>query len=74
MSKDKAGIKDRSTVIVPAIAAFILLGCLVSLLFKKEIHREPREHFSSVIELKAVSDTTSALVVGYNYFILEQFA
>ena len=74
MSKDKAGIKDKSTVIVPAIAAFILLGCLVSLLFKKEIHREPREHFRSVIELKAVSDTTSALVVGYNYFILEQFA
>lgn len=74
MNRDKARIKDRSIVIVPAIAAFILLGCLVSLLFKKETQKDTREHFRSVIELKAVSDTTSALVVGYNYYILERFA
>lgn len=67
---------DKSPVIVLCIAAFILVSTGISLLFRpEEKEEEPsKDYFRCIIELDKLRDTTSALVVGYNYYLLKNFA
>lgn len=67
---------DKSLVIVLCFAAFIVAATGISLLFRPTPKEEEpsKDYFRCIIELDKLRDTTSALVVGYNYFLLKDFA
>ncbi len=64
----------------PAIVVLILTAALIAASFAvSRLRREPveeplRTHIRSILELNHMSQDRKALVVGYNYYLLERYA
>ncbi|HCZ22634.1 MAG TPA: hypothetical protein DHU72_04175 [Rikenellaceae bacterium] len=68
--------EDRSFYIVSGITAAICAAVIIASFYtiKPIEERSLTPHLVSVLELDALADTTSSLVVGYNYYLLERYA
>ena len=67
---------DRSFYIVSGITAVICAAVFIASRFIPDQVEEKslKPHIISVLDLDSLSSTTSSLVVGYNYYLLEQYA
>lgn len=67
---------DRSFYIVSGITAVICAAVFIASRFIPDRAEEKslKPHIISVLDLDSLSSTTSSLVVGYNYYLLEQYA
>ena len=70
--------KDRQLSIVSTIAACLCAAVsIASLLIPRETAGEPprlKEHLDCIIDLGSLSEARRALLVGYNYTFLEEYA
>lgn len=67
--------RDTPAIIVAALtAALIIAGLVASLFGRRSGDESVRLHIRSILELGRMTDTTKALVVGYNYYLLEKYA
>ena len=70
--------KDRQLSIVSTIAACLCAAVSVASLFiPRETAGEPprlKEHLDCIIDLGSLSEARRALLVGYNYTFLEEYA
>ena len=67
---------DRSFYIVSGITAVICAAVFIASRFIPDQVEEKslKPHIISVLDLDSLSSTTSSLVVGYNYYLLDQYA
>ena len=67
---------DRSFYIVSGITAVICAAVFIASRFIPDQVEEKslKPHIISVLDLDSLSSTTSSLVVGYNYYLLERYA
>lgn len=67
--------RDTPAIIVAALTAVLIVGSLVASFFRRGPEEEGiRAHIRSILELGRMTDTTKALVVGYNHYLLEKYA
>lgn len=68
--------KDRSFRIVSGIVAVLSLCIFIASRFARTAEEEKslRPHLKGILELDAITDTSRALVVGYNYHLLQKYA
>ena len=67
--------RDTPAIIVSTLTAVLIAASIVASFFKKSPEEAGiRPHIRSILELGRMTDTTKALVVGYNHYLLERYA
>ena len=67
--------RDTPAIIVATLTAVLLVATFVASFFSRTAEEEGiRPHIRSILELGRMTDTTRALVVGYNHYLLERYA
>jgi membrane-bound lytic murein transglycosylase MltF len=68
--------RDTPAIIVLILAGVLIAGSFIASLCSrpKPVEESIRPHIRSVLELGRVSGRKKALVVGYNYYLLERYA
>ncbi len=68
-------MRDTPAIVVLILTAVLIAGSFVASLCRPEPGQETiRPHIRSVLELSRMSGSKKALVVGYNYYLLERYA
>lgn len=67
---------DKTAMAVMIIAGSLIAGSFIASLFIRHSEEEipMMTHLRSILELDRITDTTDALVVGYNYHLLQKYA
>ena len=69
--------RDRNFWIVSAVVVLLSVGAYVASLHRPEPEEVPqprKEHLRGILELNRLADTSKALMVGYNYYLLKRYA
>lgn len=68
--------RNAPSVVVLAFAAAIIIASFIASFFARQESEVPqiKSHLKAVIELESMTDTTRALVVGYNHHLLDNYA
>lgn len=67
--------RDTPAIIVSTLTAVLIAASIIASFFKKSPEEAGiRPHIRSILELGRMTDTTKALVVGYNHYLLERYA
>lgn len=71
-------MKDRSAIIVPAVTLALILAAFILSFFARDEEAPDlgpkKPHLHCVLELRSLADTSKALMIGYNYHLVKQFA
>ena len=70
-------LQDKKSVLALAVTVILIAGSYAASFFKvtvPEVIRDTRPHVRGVLAMKRVADTSKALIIGYNYFLLEKYA
>ncbi len=67
--------RDTSAIVVLILTGILIAGSFAASLFRREAAERPlRTHIRGILELDRMSGGRKALVVGYNYYLLERYA
>ena len=67
-------MKRTERILLCVAAALIAAMGLIALLHRRPEPRQKPEHIRGILELAPLADTSSALVIGYHYHLLQRFA